>query len=268
MTSRKPMAHNIPANVKKVDYDQVAATYRARYEHHDYGGVEAALTASAAGAVDLLELGCGTGHWLGALASGDRRNIGLDPSEEMLRNADLTVRGRALVRGVAESLPFAHESFDFVFAVNALHHFSDPGRAIAEAARVLRRGGRFATVGLDPSAGVDRWYIYDYFPRALDLDRQRYPTADRIRAAMDDAGFEEVLTSVAQHTPASEPARAYVESAAFHRHATSQLSLLTDAEFEEGVARIRRDIREGERSGAPAVLAADLRLYVTEGRLG
>jgi hypothetical protein len=33
-----------------------------------------------------------------------------------------------------------------------------------EARRVLRSGGRLMTIGLDPHLGIDRWYIYDYFP--------------------------------------------------------------------------------------------------------
>ncbi len=88
-----------------------------------------------------------------------------------------------------------------------------------------------------------------------------------ITTALEFAGFVDVSTTVAQHMPASEPARAYLESEAFHRHTTSQLSLLTDAEFEAGVKRIWRDVQTDERSGRAPALTADLRLYVTRGRL-
>ena len=251
----------------KVDYDQVAPTYRGRYTYDDYAEVEAAIRAIASDAVDLLEVGCGTGHWLTRFGGSNRRAVGVDPSTEMLRNADASLKGCCLVRGVAEALPFGDGEFDCVYAINALHHFSDSDAFIAEAARVLRAGGRFATVGLDPSTRIDQWYIYDYFPRALELDEQRYPSTVGVAAAMESAGFEEVSTAVAQHMPAAEPARAYLESPAFHRHTASQLSLLTDAEFEAGVERIWEDIHAGERTGVPAVLSADLRLYVTAGQL-
>jgi hypothetical protein len=132
---------------------------------------------------------------------------------------------------------------------------------------VLRPGGRIATVGLDPSAGLDQWYIYDFFPGTLERDLQRYPPTDQIRGALASAGFDDRATSVVQHLPARVGARDYIESPAFHRHCTSQLALLSDADFDRGVARIGDAIRAGEDCGSPAVLAADLRLYLTTGRL-
>ena len=67
--------------------------------------------------------------------------------------------------------------------------------------------------------------------------------------------------------PAAEPARDYLEGPGFHRHATSQLSLLTDEEFDSGLRRIWMDVQEAEASGETPMLTADLRLWVTHGRL-
>lgn len=250
-----------------VDYDRIAPTYRARYAQNDYAGVETAMRSIVEDRRAILEVGCGTGHWLTRFEGPDCRVFGVDASAGMLRRADPSLIGRSLTRGVAGDLPFTAGAFDCAFVINALHHFPSKRASIEEAARVLRPGGRFATVGLDPSTGIDQWYIYDYFPRALEADLQRYPSTDRIRSMMADAGFTEISTSVAQHIPASEPAQEYLESPAFHRHATSQLSLLTDDEFEDGVERIWNDVREGERTGTAASLTADLRLYITVGVL-
>ncbi len=46
----------------------------------------------------------------------------------------------------AEALPFAVASFDGAVMLNALHHVPAPGRALAEAARILRKGGRLVVV--------------------------------------------------------------------------------------------------------------------------
>ena len=138
---------------------------------------------------------------------------------------------------------------------------------MSESVRVLRPQGRFATVGLDPSTNTDEWYIYDYFPGTLQRDRDRYPSTAQIRSLLESFGFVEVATSVAQHMTEREPARQYLESPAFHRDNTSQLSLLTNEDFEDGVARISADIAQGERLGQTAILVADLRLYLTVGTL-
>jgi len=72
--------------------------------------------------------------------------VGLDLSADLLTKA----RGRlgaapnvALHRGNAESLPYADASFDAVFGSSVLHHL-DLDRALHEALRVLRPGGRCA----------------------------------------------------------------------------------------------------------------------------
>ena len=88
----------------------------------------------------VLEIGCGTGRLLATL--GGRLCVGIDVSEGMLRIAagkDLTV-----MRADAHRLPFAAGSFEAITAGNGVLRYLDYGRAFAECARVLRRGGRLA----------------------------------------------------------------------------------------------------------------------------
>src|SRR5205085_548570 len=70
--------------------------------------------------------------------------FGLDRTQEMVRLARerLPHARERLVRGIAEELPFAAESFDAVVATGALEYVDDLPRALAEAARVLRPQGR------------------------------------------------------------------------------------------------------------------------------
>src|SRR6516162_5830507 len=77
---------------------------------YEYAGTRDTLVAFLGdGPVDVLEVGCGTGHWLNGLASRCRRTVGLEPSMPMLRVASrrLGAARRGLVRAVAERLPFA-----------------------------------------------------------------------------------------------------------------------------------------------------------------
>ena len=97
-----------------------------------------------------------------------------------------------LVRGSAESLPFAAESFDLVFCVNALPHFPQPDAFIAEAYRLLASEGTVAVVGRDPRLCSDRKWEYQYFPETHAADLARFPSWGTIADWMIAAGFAEL----------------------------------------------------------------------------
>ncbi|MFD8688701.1 class I SAM-dependent methyltransferase [Streptomyces sp. NPDC059651] len=92
----------------------------------------------------VLELGCGAGQWSRALAAEGAAVVGLDLSEAQL-DAAAGAMGEArypLVQGAAEHLPFAADSFDLVFCDYGGLSWAPPHRAVPEAARILRPGGR------------------------------------------------------------------------------------------------------------------------------
>lgn len=82
---------------------------------------------------------------------GDRGNVtGIDPSAGMMSAAGT---GLSLVRGRAESLPFAAASFDFVSLGFALRHLADLDRTFTEFRRVLRPGGRLLVLEITRPEG-------------------------------------------------------------------------------------------------------------------
>jgi ArsR family transcriptional regulator len=101
----------------------------------------------------VADLGCGTGTMLASLAPHVKQVIGVDASEEMLAAARVRLSGVANVdlrRGSLESLPIETASVDAVTMMLVLHHLASPGAAIAEAARILRPGGRLLVVDMAP----------------------------------------------------------------------------------------------------------------------
>ncbi len=136
---------------------------------------------------------------------------------------------------------------------------------LMEAMRVLRPGGLMMTVGLDPHAGVDQWYIYEYFDNVLEIDRRRYPAAGHIREWMREAGFADCVTREIQHLPVRLAARAALERGRLDKSATSQLAVLTDEEYRQGIDRVREAVESAEVRGESLCLSADLRLYATFG---
>lgn len=252
---------------RKTDYEQIATTYDRRYRDNTYSGTDDTLRGFVTDGQRVLEVGCGTGHWLARLEHWGCQASGLDPSSEMLKKAAARGLKGQLVRGRAESLPWADAAFDRVVCVNALHHFGDKAGFATEARRVLCRGGRVLSIALDPGAGADRWYIYDYFQDTFALDHARYPRTAVLRDWFTDAGFVGCDTVVAEHITVDEPARELLDSGRLAKSVTSQLAILSDAEYKTGLDHIWRDIHTAEAHGNCLRLTADLRLYATYGEV-
>ena len=244
--------------MRSVNYDLVASAYDRRYANQRFDAVGATLRQfiGDARALDVLEVGCGTGHWLQEIAGSVATIAGLDPSPAMLAVARAATKQALLIRGEAEHLPCRHGCMDRVFTINAMHHFHDKAAYTSEVRRVLRPGGAVMIAGLDPHSGLDQWWVYDYFPSALPADLSRYPSAESIRALLDANGFVGVVTTVAQHIPAAVPFERAVETGIVDRRATSQLMVISDDEFEAGMDRMRRE---------QPIVRSDLRLFATVG---
>jgi ubiquinone/menaquinone biosynthesis C-methylase UbiE len=103
---------------------------------------------------DILELCIGSGMLTEHVPRTYRSYTGLDLSETLLGTLRRKMPGLTLVQGNAEEPSFEDESFDAVLVFAGLHHLPHFERAIAQAHRVLRKGGTF--VCLEPSSRA--WY--------------------------------------------------------------------------------------------------------------
>lgn len=159
--------------------------------------------------VQVLDIGCGTGHpsldLLERLPEGSRV-IAIDADPALIDHARLRARGNAgrhifFSVASAEELKFGDEVFDVVIGNLVLHALPSPERALGEARRVLVDGGLLLlTVALDGSF-VE---LFDMF-RELALkhdDAQlaarveriagRYPSANVLEAMATTNGFTAV----------------------------------------------------------------------------
>ncbi|XSG82939.1 MAG: ArsR/SmtB family transcription factor [Methyloligella sp. ZOD6] len=117
---------------------------------------QAMMNALGEGPFDLLvDLGTGTGRILELFAGKAERALGFDVSHEMLSYARMKLEGagftHAQVRhGDLFHLPLTDNEADAVVVHQVLHFLEEPAAAIAEAARLLRPGGRLLIVDFAP----------------------------------------------------------------------------------------------------------------------
>lgn len=88
----------------------------------------------------ILDDGCGLGTYLAAFAPYSNHRFGLEVERNRAVQAVSTATG--VIQGVGEHLPFADNTFDFVFSNEVIEHVQDDARYAAEMVRVTLPGGR------------------------------------------------------------------------------------------------------------------------------
>jgi SAM-dependent methyltransferase len=186
----------------------------------------------------MLEVGCGTGRFLAALA-GRAKAWGLDPSPEMLEVARRRAHGAGLKLGRAEELPFKDGWFERA-AMWLVVHLLDRPRAYAELHRVLVPDGRLVIATFDPTYFDDFW-LNRYFPSMEAADRARFPTAEDFETELAAAGFEPpglLRLSQRGRLPRDE---ALERIRGKH---IGTFDLISDKEYADGLERAERELPE------------------------
>ena len=119
-------------------YDTLAGRVTSRLADPLLDAVEASSNTS------LLDVATGPGYVAERAVARGAEVVGLDRSEAMLEFARARVAEADFVHGDATALPFEDSSFAAVTAAFVLLHLGRPERAVAEAARVLKPGGKVA----------------------------------------------------------------------------------------------------------------------------
>lgn len=144
----------------------------------------------------IADLGCGEGYLTIEASRWAARVIAVDRSDVVLQRAKaLGLRRRVSnvvwKRGELEKLPIKDAAVDVALLSQALHHASDPARAIAEAARITVPGGRVLVLDL-------REHRQEWVQAKLG-DRRLGFSDDALRAMLADAGLREPRVGVGAH---------------------------------------------------------------------
>ncbi len=127
---------------------EVAAAYDAYYQSEqgqlvdklEKLAVQKLLAPIAPG--QMLEIGCGTGHWTAFFAEQGFRVTATDVVDEMMKFAkERSLPNVQYQKADVRNLPFADNSFDQVAVITALEFCGDIPKAFSEIRRVLKPGG-------------------------------------------------------------------------------------------------------------------------------
>ena len=227
------------------DYEEIAADYDRRYSQGELPGIRSTIEnfkqRVKPGA--WLEVGCGTGQWLLDTPS-SIEPVGLDGSRQMLSQAQVKIPGTALVQALAERIPFKDHSFQAVATIHAFHHFSRPDEFLGQAARLLSPGGGLLILGMNAFAPAIEWYIYEFFEGTQRRDQARFPDYEALSERLGSLGFERVERGLAQQVDDTLVGEEVLAQPFLRRRGCSQMALLSDEEYQRGLAKIKLTIQQ------------------------
>jgi SAM-dependent methyltransferase len=150
-----------------------------------------------------LDVGCGPGALTGVLVSrlGPNAVYACDPSPQFRDACAARHPGVVVKLGRAESIPFEDQLVDHALAQLVLHFVSDPRRAAAEMARVVRPGGVVAACVWDFANGMEM--LRHFWDAALSIDPDapdeakvlRFGRPGEIAALFRSVALEDVVES-------------------------------------------------------------------------
>jgi ubiquinone/menaquinone biosynthesis C-methylase UbiE len=209
--------------------------------------------------IRIIDIGSGTGRFSELFVSELPAAItGVEPSDEMRKIAENKRSSDKItyLKGGAERLPIVDERFDLAWLSMVIHHLHDRKACAAETARVLDTDG-IAIVRNSFRGRLDGFEFMRYFPSALDIENERLPSIEEVISDFEGAGLEYTAHELVQQTFA-ESFPALIER--MRHRGVSTLRLISDAEFQEGLARMEEVQKSGTRTG-PVTEVIDMLVF-------
>ena len=155
------------------DYDSRGHGY-ARHRRPD-PRIQAMVHEAFGAARTVLNVGAGAGSY----EPTDREVIAVEPSATM--RAQRPAHLPPAIDAIAEALPLADQSVDASMASVTVHQWRDLAKGLGELRRVTR--GAIVILTFDGDA-LERFWLADYAPEIIAVERLRYPAIDTIRALL------------------------------------------------------------------------------------
>jgi SAM-dependent methyltransferase len=174
----------VRAMTKATAFEENTSRYDAWFEKHpdQYHAELEALRCLLPTTGRGVEIGVGTGRFAAPLGI----SLGVEPSPQMAEVARR--RGIEVAKGVAESLPFADNSFDFAVMVTVVCFFDDVAKSFRETWRILKPGGTLVVGFIDKDSELGRSYSHNKEQSTFYKNAQLF-SARELAKFLTQAGF-------------------------------------------------------------------------------
>jgi len=194
----------------------------------------------------VLDAGCGPGYVAASAKLLGADAEGIDFSDGMIRKAKALFPQIAFSVADVENLPMQDEAFDAVLSNIVLFHVTDPERAMSEARRVLKPGGRFVfSQWLGPDRSECYKMLFDVIGQHADMSlADPAPNAyvlsdqDEVQKMMQGVGFADFKAEVVENV-LHAPGRSFF---AFFMKFGVRVPLILDRQTADVQATIRKEI--------------------------
>lgn len=196
-----------------------------------------------------LDIGCGTGNYTNEFQKKGVQFIGIDPSVEMLNQAEKRNEIIDWRIGTAEATSLPSKSIDGIIGSLTIHHWVNLKDAFSELHRVLKIGGRIVIFTATPEQ-MNGYWLNHYFPKMLANSIIQMPSYKNIESAMSNNGFEIIKTE--NYSIKSDLQDKFLYSGKHHpklyldetiRQGISSFSALANQqEVETGLKQLQKDI--------------------------
>ena len=167
----------------RVAWARTAPTYAANFGLLTGDATAPLLDAAGVGrGTALLDIGTGPGTILGSALERGAHIAAVDLTDEMVAEARQRFPSVDVRVANATQLPFGDGSFDAVTFAFSLHHMAEPVRALAEAHRVLRPGGRISLTVWGPWERLEAFAVAFAALESLEVELDEAPPTPLIGA--------------------------------------------------------------------------------------
>lgn len=198
--------------------------------------IERAIRNGLGNAATIINVGAGTGSY----EPSNRSVVAVEPSMTMI--SQRPPDAAPVVQATAMAVPFRTDAFDASLAILTVHHWPNRNKGLKELRRVSR--GRVVVLTRDPT--FPGFWLTDYIPEILDIDRPIFPMLHEFELVL---GSVEVIDIPIPHDCTDGFMCAYWRrpEAYLNQHVRSAISTFSKlGDVTSGLEKLNSDLKSGK----------------------